>query len=141
MAEGVLKHRAKKAGFDWLIESAGTNGYHVGEPPHHYSQKIASLNGIEICNQKARKFKAADFDSYNKIYAMAEDVMEEIKLIAGKKFDPAKADFFMNELYPGSNTEVPDPWSGPEAGYHKVYKMIDQVCDRMIEKYGLGSGY
>ena len=135
LAEGVLKLKAKKAGLNWLIESAGTNGYHVGEPPHHFSQKIASLNGINICNQRARRFKAADFDKYDKIYAMAEDVIDEMKMIAGKKFNSDKADLFMNELYPGSNREVPDPWYGPEAGYHKVYKMIDEVCDRIIEKY------
>ena len=135
MAEGVLKHKAKKAGLDWLIESAGTNGYHVGEAPHRFSQKVASLNGIDICNQRAKNFKPADFDRYDKIYAMAEDVIDEMKVIAGKKFNPEKVDLFMNELFPGSNKEVPDPWYGPEAGYHKVYKMIDEVCEKIVEKY------
>ncbi len=41
----------------------------------------------------------------------------------------------MNELYPGKNMDVPDPWYGPEPGYHEVYKMIDKVCDTIIEKY------
>ena len=38
----------------------------------------------------------------------------------------------MNELYPGENEDVPDPWSGPESGYHIVYKMIDEACDAII---------
>jgi len=41
----------------------------------------------------------------------------------------------MNELHPGRNEDVPDPWSGPESGYHEVYKMIDAAADRIIEKY------
>ncbi|MGZ3880680.1 MAG: arsenate reductase/protein-tyrosine-phosphatase family protein, partial [Flavisolibacter sp.] len=51
LAEGILKHKAAEAGLDWQIDSAGTNGYHVGEPPHRLSQKVARLNGIDICDQ------------------------------------------------------------------------------------------
>ena len=31
--------------------------------------------------------------------------------------------------------DVPDPWYGPEPGYHEVYKLIDQITDRIIGKY------
>ena len=55
LAEGILKHKAKQAGLDWQIDSAGTNGYHVGEAPHRLSQKVARLNGIDICDQRARQ--------------------------------------------------------------------------------------
>ena len=136
LAEGVLKHKAKAAGLDWQIDSAGTNGYHVGEAPHHLSQKVARLNGIDICNQRARRFVKEDFDRYDKIYGMADDVIDDIRRIARDKFDPSKVDLFMNELYPGKNDSVPDPWYGPEPGYHEVYTMIDEVCDAIISKYG-----
>src|SRR3954454_2568254 len=82
MAEGVLTQKAANAGLQWDIESAGTNGYHIGEPPHHLSQKVARLNGIEICNQRARKFTADDFQKFDKIYAMSSDVIDEMKRIA-----------------------------------------------------------
>jgi protein-tyrosine phosphatase len=134
LAEGILKHKAKEAGLNWTIDSAGTNGYHVGEPPHHLSQKVAKLNGVDICDQKARRFVKEDLDRYDKIYAMADDVIDDIRSIAGKKFDPEKVDLFLNELYPGKNMSVPDPWYGPEPGYHEVYKLIDEACARIIEK-------
>ncbi len=137
LAEGILQDKAFKAGLTWSIESAGTNSYHTGEPPHPLSQKVAKLNGIDICQQRARRFTASDFEVYDKIYALAEDVLDEMKRIAGKKFDAAKVDLLMNELYPGKNMDVPDPWYGPEPGYHEVYKMIDQVCDSIIEKYSI----
>lgn len=134
LAEGVLKHKAKQAGLDWTIESAGTNGYHIGEAPHRLSQKVAKLNGIDICEQKARRFVKEDFDRYDKIYAMADDVIDEMKRIAKEKYDPAKVDLFLNELYPGEHRSVPDPWYGTEPGYHDVYKLIDQTADRIIER-------
>lgn len=135
LAEGILQDKAFKAGLSWSVESAGTYSYHTGEPPHPLSQKVAKLNGIDISQQRARRFKAEDFEIYDKIYALADDVMEEMKRIARNKFDTAKTDLLMNELHPGKNIDVPDPWYGPEPGYHEVYKMIDQVCEKIIEKY------
>lgn len=133
LAEGILKHKAAKAGLNWTIESAGTNGYHVGEAPHHLSQKVAQLNGIDICNQRARRFVAADIERYDKIYALADDVLDEIKRIAGNKYNAAKVDLLMNELHPGKNLSVPDPWYGPEPGYHEVYELIDNACEKIIQ--------
>jgi protein-tyrosine phosphatase len=138
LAEGILRHKAKAAGLDWIVESAGTNGYHVGEPPHKLSQKVAKLNGVDICDQVARQFKKEDMDRYDKIYAMADDVVDDIRQIAKEKYDPEKVDLFMNELHPGENRSVPDPWYGTEPGYHEVYKLIDATCERIIEKAKAG---
>jgi len=135
LAEGILQDKAFKAGLTWSIESAGTNSYHIGEPPHPLSQKVAKLNGIDISNQRARRFSANDFEDYDKIYALANDVMDEIKKIAGKKFKAEKIDLLMNEFSPGKNYDVPDPWYGPEPGYHEVFNLIDKVCEVIIEKY------
>lgn len=137
LAEGILKHKVKESGLDWKVESAGTNSYHIGEPPHKLSQKVAKFNGIDICDQRARLFVKEDFKKYDKIYAMAADVMRDIKQIAGNEFDAQKATLFLNELHPGMNADVPDPWSGPEAGYHEVYEMINAAADTIIQKYNL----
>src|SRR5215211_4836653 len=99
LAEGILEHRVKKAGLRWKVDSAGTNGYHIGEAPHRLSQKVAQQNGIDICRQRARQFVKEDFDRYDKIYAMAGDVLEDIKWIGREKYNPAKADLLLNELY------------------------------------------
>ncbi|RYG04255.1 MAG: low molecular weight phosphotyrosine protein phosphatase [Chitinophagaceae bacterium] len=135
LAEGILQNKASRAGLDWTVESTGTNGYHVGEAPHRLSQKVAKLNGIDICSQKASLFESADLDKYDHIYAMAGDVITEMKWLAGPKFDRSKVKLLMDELYPGRNMDVPDPWYGTEPGYHDVYKMIDKACDKIIEKY------
>ena len=135
LAEGILQHKVKEAGLDWKVDSAGTNGYHVGEAPHQLSQKVARERGLDISEQCARRFAATDFDRFDKIYAMADDVIDEMKWIAREKFDASKVDLLMNEVYPGKNKDVPDPWYGPEPGYHEVYDMIDKACDAIIDKY------
>lgn len=136
LAEGILQHKAWQAGLTWSVESAGTNGYHTGEAPHLLSRKVAKLNGIDISNQRSRRFVAEDFDKYDKLYAMADDVIGEMKSIARNNFDTTnKVDLLLNELFPGKNMDVPDPWYGPEPGYHQVFKMIDEACDVIVKKY------
>lgn len=133
LAEAILQQKAKNAGLNWEIDSAGTNGYHCGESPHTLSQKVAKKHGLDIGAQVARKFEAADMDRFDKIYVMAHDVMSDVRRIAGKHFDPAKVDYFLNELEPGSNKDVPDPWYGDEDGYDEVYELIDQASDAIIK--------
>ena len=135
MAEGILQKKIEQAGLSWQVDSAGTNGYHIGEAPHRLSQKVALQNGIDISRQLSRKFVKEDIDRFDKIYAMADDVVDEMKMIARNKFDAAKVDLLLNENYPGQNRDVPDPWSGPEADYHEVYELIEKACDALIKKY------
>lgn len=136
IAEGVLQHKANRLGLRWQVHSAGTESYHIGEPPHRYSQKICSRHGIDISDQRARRFTKDDFAEYDKIYAMADDVYNEIKRIGGGKAIMSKVDFFLNEAMPNSNASVPDPWYGEEDGYTEVYELIDKTCNAIIEKYG-----
>ena len=133
LAEGILKQKIKEAGLNWTVDSAGTNGFHVGEAPHKLSQKVAQLNGIDISRQVARKFSVADLSKYDIIYAMANDVMHEIKKISGPAMNEANTKLFLEELYPGKKMDVPDPWYGDEDGYHEVFELINKNCDALIE--------
>ena len=135
LAEGILQQKANAAGLQWKIDSAGTNGYHVGEAPHHLSQKVARKNGVDISSQLARKFSADDFEKFDKIYVMAADVLHDVKQISGHAFKPEKISFFLDAMYPGENRDVPDPWYGDDDGYDEVYEMINATCTKMIEQF------
>ena len=135
LAEGILKKKAIEAGLNWTIDSAGTNGFHTGQAPHHLSQKVARQNNIDISGQISRNFKAEDFNYYDKIYAMAGDVINDMKHISGKDFDKNKATLFLNELQPGQNSDVPDPWFGDEDGYLEVFDLINKTCDAIVINY------
>jgi protein-tyrosine phosphatase len=135
LAEGILLEKAIKAGLNWQIDSAGTNGYHTGEPPHHLSIKVARQNGIDISNQRSRRFTADDFEAYDVIYAMANDVLQDMRRIGKNNFDVNKVSLFLEASFPGAERDVPDPWNGPESDYHEVFEIIDRNCDAIIKKY------
>lgn len=135
LAEGILQKKASEAGLNWLVESAGTNGCHTGQSPHHLSQKVAKKHGVDISAQIARDFTKQDFECYDKIYVMAADVLRDVKHISGSSFYAEKIDYFLNESYPGQNLDVPDPWYGEEDGYDEVYELIDRTCTRIVENY------
>ncbi len=136
IAEGLMKDIIKQNNLDWTVFSAGTENYHIGEPPHLFSQKICQKNGVDISRQRARLFDVADMEKYDKIYAMATDVLKAIRQKAGRQFDETKISLFLDELYPGQSRSVPDPWYGPEEGYEEVFDMIQKTCKAIIFKYG-----
>lgn len=135
IAEGVMRHKIKEAGLNWAVASAGTNGYHTGEEPHRFSQKVCRNHGIDISGQRAQRFAAQDLDRYDVIYAMADDVYEDIRRVARSGAGMDKVKLFLEELEPGSGASVPDPWYGSEEGYLPVYEMIEKTCAEIIRKY------
>jgi protein-tyrosine phosphatase len=128
IAEGVMKHIIQQANLNWIIESASTNAFHTGESPHRNSQKVCKEHDIDISKQKARRFQKSDLAYFDKIYAMAEDVLIEMKSIAHFEKDNPKIDLFLNALYPNQNKSVTDPWYGELDGYYKVYDEIEKGC-------------
>jgi protein-tyrosine phosphatase len=135
LAEGILQHKAKMAGLNWKVDSAGTSNYHIGNQPHYLSQKVAKMNGIEISVQCARQFKKEDILVYDKIYVMDSENYVDVKRMSRELWNEEKVELLLNELYPEKNINVPDPWYGGEGGYHEVFEMISDACDAIIEKY------
>ena len=133
LAEGILKHKVKKAGLHWVVESAGTNSFHIGQSPHPFSCKVAMENEIDITGQVARRFSVRDFEEYDIIYAMAGEVIEEMKEMTGTQFNENKVRLLLDEIEPGSGKDVPDPWYGPMEGYYPVFSMIEEACQAIIQ--------
>ena len=134
LAEGILQYRADNAGLNWTVDSAGTAGYHIGEAPHHLSQKVAKMNGIDISKQKGRKFSKEDILHYDKIYVMDNSNYYDVKHISGNNWDTEKVELLLNELYPGEDRDVPDPWYGGEDGFHIVFEMLDRACEKIVSR-------
>ena len=135
LAEGILKDKITKAQLDWEVDSAGTNGFHVGEQPHPLSQKVAKLKGINVSNQRCRCFVKEDFDRFDIIYAMAADIIDEMKWIGKDKYNERIVKLLLNEVSPGKNKDVPDPWFGTEPGYHQVYDLMETACEAIIKNH------
>ncbi|MGL4360636.1 MAG: low molecular weight protein-tyrosine-phosphatase [Sediminibacterium sp.] len=133
LAEGVLQTLAKTRGLNWEVASAGTAGYHVGEPPHKLSQKVAKLNGIDISEQRCRKFSSSDFTYYDQILVMDQQNLADVLALAPNPDAASKVSLLLDTLYPGENREVPDPWYGEEDGYHEVFALITRACEAFIK--------
>jgi protein-tyrosine phosphatase len=132
LAEGIMKHRVRAAGLNWEVDSAGTGGYHVGEPPHVLSQKVSMCNGIDISTQQCRQFRKEDMDRFDRILVMDANNYREVKRISGNRWNRHKVSLLLDAVYPGENREVPDPWYGTEKDYHTVFKMIDEACEKLV---------
>lgn len=92
-------------------------------------------NGIDISGQCCRRFTVTDMVSFDKIYVMDMDNYREVKRIGRDHWNAEKVSLLMDELYPGTSSEVPDPWYGTEKDYHTVFDMISKACDKIISKY------
>lgn len=135
LAEGILQQKAREAGLAWEVDSAGTGNYHIGEPPHVLSQKVARLNGIEIKGQRCRQFKASDMENFDLIYVMDEDNLKEVRRISGDLWNPFKTKLILNEVEE-TDEAVPDPWYGTEKDYHHVFGLLKEACECIINRYG-----
>ncbi|HNH14752.1 MAG TPA: low molecular weight protein-tyrosine-phosphatase, partial [Rhodocyclaceae bacterium] len=71
-AEGVLKKIIKNSGLEMFIEvdSAGTHGYHAGEPPDPRAIAAAAKRGYDLKGLRARKVRRDDFALFDLVLAM-----------------------------------------------------------------------
>ena len=131
LAEGILK---AKVSSDIYVDSAGTAGYHVGELPDKRSVIVAKKHGIDITDQRSRKFSIADFDHFDRIYAMDESNYQAIVSLARNKEDTDKVTMILQEVYPKEKLGVPDPYYGGDKGFENVYNMLDEACEIIASK-------
>jgi len=132
LAQGILE---SKVNLDKVfVDSAGTAAYHVGNLPDERSINVAYKYGINITNQRARKFTVQDFDEFDYIYAMDISNYQNILMLARGEEDENKVRLILNEIYPSENKSVPDPYYGGNQGFENVYQMLDEACDVISKK-------
>jgi len=132
LAEGILKSKVNTSKI--FVDSAGTAAYHIGNLPDERSIEVAKKYGIDITNQKARKFTVKDFDTFDFIYAMDKSNYENILMLARNTNDKEKVQLILNEIDADKNASVPDPYYGGNQGFEDVYKMLEQACERIENK-------
>lgn len=131
LAEGILQ---SKASADVKVDSAGTAAYHIGELPDSRSIAVAKKYGIDLTNQRARKFTVNDFDTFDLIYAMDESNYQDILTLARNTEDKLKVKLILNEVDLISNRSVPDPYYGGSNGFENVYQLLDEACQIIANK-------
>jgi len=132
IADGLLRAKVEKEGLKVEVDSAGTSGYHVGEAPDARMRAMAKSMGVNIDNLSARQFVQADFDRFDLIYAMDESNRDNILKLARNESDRKKVKLILNEIYPGENMSVPDPYFGGDQGFIDVFNMLDEATTKII---------
>lgn len=129
VAEGVMKAKAEKHGLNIEVDSAGTSGWHNGEKPDGRSMANAHENGIDISNQRSRKVVLSDFEEFDILYAMDESNYNNLLNMSPEKYH-SKVKMILNELHPGENMSVPDPYYGND-GFQLVFDLLDEACEKI----------
>jgi protein-tyrosine phosphatase len=132
LAEGILKSKLPKNKF--LVDSAGTGGWHSGELPDKRSIAIAKKYSIDLTDQRARQFKKSDFDTFDYIYVMDTSNYSNVINLASNEEQKSKVKLILNEVFPNENIEVPDPYYGGDSGFENVFQMLDQACNEIAKK-------
>lgn len=132
LAEGILQSKLPKS--DFLVDSAGTGGWHVGEAPDKRSIKVGLKYGVDISNQRARQFNKKDFDAFDVIYVMDANNYCDVIAMAPTQEAKAKVRLIMDELPGFENTAVPDPYWGTATDFEHVFQLLDKVCSEIAKK-------
>lgn len=134
LAEGILRKKIEGQRLNAEVASAGFVSYHEGDSADKRAQKTAAQFGIDLSHHKSSVFKYSDFNDYDQIYVMDNENMKDVLHLARKNDDRKKIDLILNELFPGENQIVPDPYYGGTEGFLKVYHLLDKACNAIIQK-------
>jgi protein-tyrosine phosphatase len=133
MAEAVFRDMVEKAGLAEKIsvDSAGTSGYHAGEPAHPRTLEVLERNNIYY-DGRSRQLRAEDFVKFDYILAMDRDNMRQIDHFI--ETSRAKVALFLSYAYhAGLMTfdEVEDPYYNDR--YEDTYEVIRVGCKAFLD--------
>lgn len=138
LAEGVFLHKINEQGIAsrFSVDSAGTGGWHAGEPADARAQATARRKGVTLVS-RARQVRIEDFSRFHYLIAMDESNRENL-LAMGAPED--RTHLLLNFAAQQRLREVPDPYYGGDDGFETVYSLVDLGCTglltELIRKHG-----
>jgi protein-tyrosine phosphatase len=128
-AEGVMRRLIDEAGLDGRItvDSAGTGGWHVGEPPDERAALAAHRRGVTLAGA-ARQVRPADFRRFDLLVAMDRRNLRELLDLAPDDDAAAKVRLLLPDA------DVPDPYYGGDRGFETVLDMVEAGCRELLDE-------
>jgi protein-tyrosine phosphatase len=132
-AEGVLRVLAAREAPELFIEvdSAGTAGYHIGEPPDPRSCQAAARRGYDLKPLRARIVEPQDFTRFDLILAMDEENLAVLRRRAPAAAHERLRLFLEFAPLEGAH-EVPDPYYGGPNGFEEVLDLVERAARGLI---------
>lgn len=133
-AHCVFQNMVNEAGLTdaFEIESAGTIGFHVGNPPDRRMQQVMRARGIPIIG-RSKQLDSFDMEHYDLILAMDKDNRDGARSLARSDAQRAKVKLFCEYCTEHDETEVPDPYYGGNQGFEHVMDLIEDGCRGLLE--------
>lgn len=137
-AEGVARGLAQKLGLDEAFEfdSAGTHGYHVGEPPDPRSIAAARRRGYDLASLRARRVTEFDFIRFDRVLAMGPDHLETLQRACPPQHRN-KLGLLLDFSERFDLTEVPDPYYGGAEGFEHVLDLVEDAARQLIRQLAM----
>lgn len=131
--EGVLRSLLERRGLAHRVDvdSAGTGGWHVGDPADPRMREAASRRGYELTS-RARQVDADDFHAFDLIVAMDRSNHDDLAALAPSD-GGAELRLFSDFLPPGSPDDVPDPYYGGAQGFERVLDLIEEGAANILD--------
>lgn len=133
-AQGVFETLAVDRGLaDGIhVDSAGTSGWHIGEPPDTRSQQAALVRGYNLSNQRGRQVSVHDFDLFDFVLAMDSDNLANLERLRPSHFT-GHLGLFLDFGTRHEYRDVPDPYHGGSAGFELVLDLIEDASEGLVE--------
>jgi protein-tyrosine phosphatase len=136
-AEGVFLHLVAREGLEdrFVVDSAGTGGWHVGNPADRRMRAAAERRGIHLPS-RARQLDLADFTSFDRILTMDDDNFRNVRSLArelGERPGLARIEPMTSHCRVHQVSEVPDPYYGGEQGFKDVLDLLEDACGGLLE--------
>ena len=135
-AEGIFQQKIKDRNLEklFVVDSAGTGGWHVGNLADPRMRETALSRGIELTS-RSRKIKASDLYEFDHILVMDNDNLEAIKLLIKDQNNLVNSKIKLILSYSKNSQldEVPDPYYGGQNGFDKVMDLLDDAMDGLID--------
>ena len=133
VVEAVARARFARAGVEVVVDSAGTENYHVGESPDARSLASARVRGYDASGHRARQVGAADFARFDRLL-----VMDRMNLRALLAMAPAEGHdrvaMFLQEAGLVAPADLPDPYYGEARDFEHVIDLAEQGADGLIAR-------
>ncbi len=135
-AEGVFKQKVRDRDLEklFVVDSAGTGGWHVGNLADPRMRETALLRGIELTS-RSRKIEESDLFEFDYILVMDKDNLVDVKSLIKDHMDKIhpKVKLILSYSKKFNLEEVPDPYYGGQDGFDKVLDLLDDAIDGLID--------
>jgi protein-tyrosine phosphatase len=131
LAEAIFRHQAGQAGraSDFELDSAGTHGYHEGEPADPRARRVGAAHGVAVTSI-AREVRDSDFRDFDLILAMDRGHLRELR---GRCPAPLRDKLrLMRDFGDPPGGDVPDPYYSDDGAFEEVFDLLEGCCRGLL---------